>query len=274
MKAKVSRIAAMAVAAALFAAIAVGAVAQGKERIVIRIATVDDAPYAFYHELLSTALKEAGYDAEVVPSVPVPQKRALYMLDNDEISLHWMVASAERDAAYVPVNVGLTNGLIGNRILFIPQGAQAIYDKVRTLDDFRNLGKVGGFGKNWFDVNVWKANNLKYYEVDGDWTVIYNMVAVGGRGIDYFSRGMNEIVAESKAHGNLEIEKNLVLVYDRDFKFYLGKSGAAYKDVIETALKKAKASGLIDRLIRKHWAADFTALNFDKRIKIILKTPK
>jgi len=100
------------------------------------------------------------------------------------------------------------------------------------------------------------------------------MVESGDRGIDYFSRGVNEIIAELKEYPGLEIEKNLVLQYDRDFKFYLSARTSLMKPAIEEALTKAKESGMMDRLVNKYWANDFAQLNYTKRIVIRLQTPK
>ncbi len=246
--------------------------------ITLHIPIVDDSPqlHIFYHELLETAMKEVGLTPKLITS-KLPQLRIKGYFDDGRISIYWMVESDERNKQYIPIEVGLTNGLIGKRILFIKKGEQHLYDGVKTLEDFRNLNLVGGMGKKWFDVKVWKANNLGYKEHPGNWKAIFKMVS-SGRDYNYFSRGLNEIVEEAKQYSDLAIEKRLVLIYDRDFRFYLSKTGenagAKYKNVIEHALKKAKDSRLIERLVRKYWANDLKALNYDKRTKIHLRTPK
>ena len=85
-------------------------------------------------------------------------------------------------------------------------------------------------------------------------------------------------MTESKQYPDLDIEKKLVLIYDRDFRYYLSKTGknagVKYKAILDQALKKAKESGLIDKKVREYWADDFNALNYDSRLKLHLKTPK
>ena len=178
---------------------------------------------------------------------------------------------------YIPIEVGLTNGLIGKRILFIKSGDQHLYDNVNTLDDFRQLNLVGGIGKNWFDVNVWKANNLQYKEQSGNWKSIFKMIPKG-HSYNYFSRGITEIIVESQQYPDLDIEQHLVLIYDRDYRFYLSKngknSGEPYRALLSASIKKAKKSGLIDRLVSKYWGSDFETSSYDQRTKIYLKTPK
>jgi len=236
---------------------------------------VDSSQSRFYHELLITAIQEAGHTPKLIIH-KVPHKRAKIMLQHGQASIFQMLASAQRDQEFIPIEVGITNGLIGKRILFIKKGSQPIYDQIKSLEDFQKLDLVGGMGRNWFDVKVWKANDLQYKEQDGNWASIFKMLAAG-RSYDYFSRGLCEILTEAKQHPRLDIEKKLVLIYDRDSRFYLSKTGpnagAKYKDILDSAMKTAKKSGLIDKLVKKHWANDFKTLRYDQRIKIHLKTP-
>lgn len=243
------------------------------ETLTLKLVTFDNGSHEYYYELLEESLALIGYELDIQELPQLPQTRITQLLKKGEISMHWYVENADRDATYVPVNGKLTNSLIGHRILFIKKGNQAAFNNVKSLDDFRNLGKTGGFGKNWFDVKVWKANNLKYREQSGEWRHLYKMVGSGGRGIDYFSRGVTEILPEYKTHKDyLDIEQNLMLVYDRDFKFYLSKANADKKAILEKALSKAKETGLIDKLVRKHWSEDFKNLDIDNRTIIKLKT--
>jgi hypothetical protein len=243
----------------------------------LHIPIMSDTPkqHHYFHELISTALTEIGHNPKLVVN-KYPQSRIQALLDTGAVSIFWMVASAERDNRYTPIKVNITNNLIGMRILFIKQGDQPLYDNVKSLEDFRNLNLVGGMGKNWFDAKVWRANNLNYLEHSGAWQFIFKMIPMG-RSYNYFSRGLNEILAEAKQYPELAIEKNLALIYDRDFRFYLSKigpnAGEKYKKILTNALLHAKETGLIDRLVRKYWAKDFETLNYDKRIKINLSTP-
>lgn len=236
--------------------------------------TYADNTHLFYIELLQKSLDNAHIPYTITLEENLPQNRAVEMLDQGQLSLMWLLASEERDSLYTRVNVGLTNGLIGQRILLLPPGQKEVYAHVKNLADFRDLGKVGAFGKNWFDTLVWANNDLPYQEIDGEWRVIYDMMAEGNRNIDYFSRGFTEILNDAHEHPDLEIEPHLVLIYDRDFYFYLSSSASPYKEVLEGALLKAQTSGLIDELVQKYWADNFAQLHLDQRIHIQLETPK
>lgn len=245
--------------------------------ITLNIPILEEAEeqHHFFHELLEEALKDIGHEPEFIIH-KLPQLRVKKYLSEGELSVYWMLESEERNRNYLPIKVGLTDGLIGKRVLFIKEGDQHLYDKVKNIDDFRNLNLIAAMGKDWFDVNVWKANNLRYKEEPGNWKSIFRKIP-HGRPYNYFSRGINEILVESELYPELKIEKNLVLIYDRDFLFYLSKegpnAGAKYELIIKEALNKAKESGLIDRLVDKYWSKNFQALDYDKRIKIQLQTP-
>lgn len=129
---------------------------ETEKLMVINIVTLPDGSHIYYHELLQTALDAIGQDFQIKTLRSAPQKRIQAMLDQGEITLYWLVQSKDRDQKYVLVEPGITNSLIGHRVLFIPRGRQSDYDGVQTLADFRKLGLVGAFGKDWFDVRVWK----------------------------------------------------------------------------------------------------------------------
>ena len=232
--------------------------------------------HQYFHELLKTALEEDGHKVELITET-LPQKRIYSYLDEGHISIYWLLKSEYRDSQYIPVDVSLTDGLIGKRILFIRKEDQEVYSSIKNLEDFRNLNSLGYLGNGWFDVKVWKENKLRYYEISGNWQKIFSMV-LHGREQNYFPRGLNEIITESKTYPELAIEKNLVLIYDRDFCFYLSKTGknagAKYSDIITKSLKKASRNGLIDKLVQKYWGNDLKELNYSKRTKIYLKTPE
>jgi hypothetical protein len=229
----------------------------------------------YYYNLLEAALDNAGIPNEI-ERIELPAQRAKKYIEQGEIDIINMVQSDERDLKFIPIPIGLTNGLIANRVLLIPKGDSWIYENIHTLNDFRNLNKVVGMGAKWFDVKVWKANNLPVFEFANEYTLLFGMLASKTRGIDYYSTGVNEAVDEIEKYGSmgLEIEPRLMLVYERDFIFYLSPNASGYKHQIESALKHAQDSGLIEKMVREYWEDDFQELNYDGRLKIYLETPR
>ena len=242
------------------------------ENVHMLFPTASTSQHQYFYELLETSLKEAGHTPYISKVDNIPHLREWDMLKHGDISITWLVQNKERDKSYLPVRVPLTNGLIGKRILLIPEGKNSLYAHVQNLDDFKKLNLVGGFGTNWFDTGVWDVNGLAYTEIANP-NLIYMMVATEGRDIDYFSRGFNEVVEEQRTHPILKIESHLMFQYNRDFIFYLSPSRPDLVPILTEALTKARDSGLIDRLVRKHWAENFEIIKPEERTIIPLAAP-
>ncbi|MBI9111814.1 hypothetical protein [Maridesulfovibrio ferrireducens] len=226
--------------------------------------------HEYYYELIETALTDAGHEVVIEGVVDLPHLRELRMLGRGCLDILWLVRTPELDKMYIPIPVPLTNGLFGKRVLLVPAEDLNAYKDVKTLQDFCKLNKVGGLGSNCFDAGVWKENKLPCQEV-ANWRCLYNMIAMRSRGLDYFSRGFNEVIDDVKAHDVLVIEPHLLLEYNRDVVFYLSPKKAHLKPIIEEALLCAKCSGLLDKLIRKYWADNFEILKPEGRTVIKLK---
>ena len=153
-----------------------------------------------------------------------------------------------------------------------------MFQTVTDLVSLQKTGKSGGFGENWFDISVWERNGLGYRVVPGEWRKIYKILPNPLRrersGIDYFSRGSLEIAQEAVMYPDLAIEPYLLLVYQRDFKFYLAKERSELAAILESALAHARDIGLMDRLIEKHFGSLLHGLNLQNRTRIELETPE
>lgn len=247
------------------------------EMINLRMPIMSDAPqqFGFYHALVKRVLEDDGHEVHI-ENIMLPQLRIVNMLKAGRLSLFWMLKSAQRDKAFINVNIGLTDGLIGRRILLIRPEEQPLFDSINTLDQLRDSNLIAALGEHWFDVDVWRLNRLKYRVKGGNWQLIYNMLA-NHRIYDYFPRGVNEVAADARLYPALKIEDHLVLQYDRDFNFYLGKSNPEsvhLAALLSHALLKAKRNGTITELVNNFWKDDFKMLHYWRRQVIHLKTPK
>lgn len=242
--------------------------------IELKMANFNNQTHKYMQELLEESLKLKGYKLVIKAVENVPQSRIDFMLKTRVLDMHWYLKGRQVDKTLLPVKIGLTNGLIGKRVLFIRKGEQARYDKIYNLEDLQKSSLVGAFGKGWYDVKIWEYNKLKYYEQDGDWTNLFKMISSGQRKIDYLSRGVTEILYEYPSVLEMvDIEEKLLLDYDGDFIFYLNKDKFKEKIIIEEALTLAKQAGLIDKLIDKYYAKNLEKLNYKKRKVISLKVP-
>ena len=110
---------------------------------------------------------------------------------------------------------------------------------------------------------------------NGNWAAIFTMMAKKTRGIDYFSRGVIEILPEKAAiidknNLALEVEPNLIFKYNGDFLIYLNKKNGELNKIIESALLNAQKSGLITKTVEEFWKKDFDELNMKNRRVIIV----
>jgi hypothetical protein len=224
----------------------------------------------FYLHLLNEALEVQGY--RLVPHWVhgMPQSRMKNMLLTGELSLYWFMATRERDQTYVPVKGGLTQGLVGQRILLIRRKDQPVFSSVKTLDDLRNLGLVAGMGRGWADVQIWRQNGLRVTEQGTHIQSIMPMLAAGNRGVDYISRGATEIIYEQPDSDDLAIEESLLIVQPHDFQFYLAPSSRQIAPLLQEGLDKLARSGRHKALIDAYFKEKLKSLRLERRTVIAL----
>ena len=241
--------------------------------MVLRIPCFLDHRERFYLRLLSASLAAIHQPARIDCVNDLPGRRMWALMGEDQLDLIWGMQTPDKDRLLLPIEVDLTDGLAGQRILLIRPQSQRLFDRVTSIDSLRALNMVAGFGEGWFDAAVWKANRLQLVEFPGQFALMFPMVASGARGIDYLPRGGNEIVAEAAAYNSLVIEQHLLFYYERDMRFYLSPRAARHRQVLESALRAAEASGLKRRLIEQAFGADIKALGLAHRRRIRLASP-
>ncbi|MBZ2209610.1 hypothetical protein [Massilia soli] len=239
--------------------------------IVLRVPCFSDQRHQFYVQLLRSSLDAVRQSAQIKCVYDLPGRRMWKMVGDGKLDLIWGVQTPDKDKGMVPIQVALTDGLVGQRVLLIRPEDQKVFDSVNSIQALRETELVAGFGEGWFDAKVWRTNGLPVYEFPHQFSLIYSMVSIGNRGVDYLPRGANEIVTEAQQHKRLIIEKHLLFYYDRDMRFYLSPHAAAYKPIVENALKAAEASGLKRRLIDRAFGSDIKALNLTQRRRIQLQ---
>ncbi|MEX0606326.1 MAG: hypothetical protein WD623_17115 [Marinobacter sp.] len=228
--------------------------------------------FDYLSDLLTQVLETEGYDVEIVKVSDIPTTRLERMLEEGELSAMMLGETPSRSRRFLSVRVAMTDNLMNRRILFIPEGQQHVYDKVKTLEDFRSLGLRAGMGTSWLDYQIWLANDLPVLGIPGEWRRLYDMVAIGNRGVDYLPRGALEMANEWRQHPNLDMEQNLVLVYNADHVLYVSPEHVELYRILNRLMQKASHSGLIRILVEKHYAAVFEPpVNLEKRRVIPLR---
>ena len=258
----------------LFCLAAVASSAQASLPPTLKLGGSPDA-IAYARLLLGGALEAIGEPvsiAEVAGQGSTPMTRLEVMLKQGEISVLILGRTADRDRKFLLVPVGMTDNLVNQRILFITKGSQADYDPVRSLEDFRRLGKVAAMGEAWADRAVWERNDLPLETISGDWRRLYRMLPAS-RGIDYLPRGVHEMSKEWRSHPELDVERNLVFVYEQDHVLYVSPTQPALHRLLHEALLAARDNGLIRRLAREYYAQVFEPpLSLQQRHPIHLRS--
>lgn len=245
----------------------------GAAVVELTMASFEDGRQAFYAQVVTEALAARGQETRITFVAPMPQLRVEKFLESGHLTLHPFFHAKHRDEAFIPVPGGIMDGLLGHRVLLIPAGQAGRYAGVGGLDAFRDLKAVGAFGRNWYDVDVWRANNLPFVVEDGDWRIIYEKLARGVGGYDYFSRGVTEVKGEMALRPELALEPRLLFLYERAYQFYLSPARPELAEVLRGAMAEAVASGLVRRLVRERYAKDLQAIGYDRRLRILLEAP-
>lgn len=232
------------------------------------------APYM--RELIKSSLEMDGHTVNLeVLSKSYKIRRIIKQVHQGKLKVLWTGRGREfpEKPDMLTVNIGLTQGLKAKQVLFISKNTQADYDKVKSLDDFRETAKIGVFGTGWAATKYWDKNSLKYITIDGASNkMIKGMSEKGNRGFDYFSRGVLSASKILKQIPTLELEKNLLIEFDDDFILYLNKDETELRDALQSAIAKAQENGHMDKLLQKHFpdTFDVNIINFYNRTRIKL----
>ncbi|WP_328189440.1 hypothetical protein [Marinobacter sp. OP 3.4] len=246
--------------------------AHAAPSVLLTLGDLNDFDYL--SDLLTRVLEQEGYQVTVEQASNMPNNRLEWMLEQGDISVMMLGQTASRDRRFLPIEVGMTNNLIGQRILFIPPGQQSRYDGIESPGDLRERQLTAGMGKTWLDYQIWEHNDLPVTGLDGDWKRLFRMVAAGNRGVDYLPRGANEIAEEWPEYPELAVEENLVLVYRKDHILYVSPERQELYRILNRALRRTKSEGLIREMVRKHYSAVYQPpVNLDARRAIHLELP-
>lgn len=191
---------------------------------------------------------------------------------NDQFNLYAAGTSIEYETTALPIRVPLMRGLLGKRILAIPKGTQDRFLKVKELTDLQGMTFLQGIG--WGDIAILEGAGLSVKTDRKE--ILYDLIA--DNAADAYPRGAVEILTEHRKHAHLdyEIEKEIVLSYDRfPFYFFTGKHNQDLAEIITEGFEKAYADGSFIRFFRTHPMIReiFVELNLEDRRLVRLKNP-
>jgi len=169
------------------------------------------------------------------------------------------------------INFPMDLGVLGYRVCFINPKLKESGVKIEMLDDLLQYTFVHGVG--WADTIIFRHNGLKVQEID-NYDGIFLMV-IGGR-VDFFCRGVNEILGEMEQFTHLKdltIDEQFLLVYPLPRFFYLNVKNKLAKKRIELGLQRAYADGSLQALWKVNFLPSLRLVNLDNRKIIQLENP-
>ena len=223
--------------------------------------------------LIKMALAESAthyqYNNELIPTY---MARDLQLLEQGRLSVYWTTATIELEQAYRPIRIPLFRGLLGYRILLIRKGQQQKFDKMKTIDDLRDISL--GQGQDWTDTRILEANGLNVVK-SIKYQTLFHMLD-GGR-FDAFPRGLQEPWNEISAHPNLElaVEKNILIIYKMPFYLFVTKNNEKLAQDLEYGLRQIIEDGSFNEYFFNYPTIKKTLeqVNIKNRIEIKLDNP-
>lgn len=243
----------------------------------LRVCQSDPARYAYRMALVRQILHrtqlpgEPALDLQAFADGPDPtQERCLALLRERKVHLVYMPPTAERLAEFDAIPFDLHQGMLGYRLLLINRRDQALFAKVRSLDDLRQL--KGGFGSQWSDYRLFELNRLPVMGAGNAETLLAMLEA--GR-FHYFHRGLHEAWAELEQHADkrhLMVDPHLALVYPNPVYLMFHKDDTELRRRFEQGLKRMRSDGSFEALFRANFADTIARAQLKKRRLIYLKS--
>lgn len=211
----------------------------------LRMVSGDGSIPTYAKGLLKLALSKIPEKYEWDDSAPTnTEARIIQMVVENQLDICWYATTNDFEDRMLPIRIPMYRGLLGYRILMIRKGTQSKFDGIKTIDDLKRVSL--GSGRFWADTDVLIANKLNAVRVL-KYESLFHMLD-GGR-FDAFPRGAHEPWAEIKKYPqlDLDVEKNILLVYPNPFYFFVNKSNTELAKNIEKGLRIAIEDGSFEQ---------------------------
>jgi hypothetical protein len=165
--------------------------------------------------------------------------------NNGLINVIWEASDKTMEEEFKPIRICLYKGLLGYRILIINKKNQEKFDRIKTLDELKQL--TFGQGRFWADTRILEANQFKVVKVTKYPNIFF---MVDGERFDAFPRGVLEPFSELAKRpqlSNLAVEKNLMIAYKMPYYLFVEKNNHRLADDLELGLNRAIADGSFDK---------------------------
>jgi len=211
----------------------------------------------------------------LVASEPMPQGRALRELaaNNDQaVAIANVASSPEREEFLLPIAIPFDRGLLGLRICLIRSGDQERFSGISGAVDFRQRGLLIGQGSHWPDRFILQANGFDVTNTPR-FESLFPMLRRSR--FDCFLRGAGEIASDLETYGDdgIEIEQELLFVYDMPSYLFVAPDNVALAQRIELGLRRAIEDSSFDAYYERYFQRAIDELDLDNRRMIVLLNP-
>ncbi|WP_421900707.1 hypothetical protein [Maridesulfovibrio sp.] len=226
----------------------------------------NDKRYEYDNAVLKLALdktKDTWGDYKLVPSPVMNFARGISamrerMMENPMFKLS---ASEQHcsDFAYAPFPIDL--GIVGYRMFFVSEGVNSELNGVDSLDRLKKFSIGQGFG--WLDNEILTEAGFKVVIVP-KYESLFQMV-VKAR-FDLFSRGINEVEEEYKAHQDLDglcLNRKVGLYYPLPRFFFTHKRNKMAARRVYEGLVLAYNDGSLMRLWQDKYSTSLEFADFE-----------
>eukprot|EP00163_Fabomonas_tropica_P025899 TRINITY_DN4580_c0_g1_i1.p1 TRINITY_DN4580_c0_g1~~TRINITY_DN4580_c0_g1_i1.p1 ORF type:complete len:290 (-),score=18.98 TRINITY_DN4580_c0_g1_i1:127-996(-) len=207
----------------------------------------DEEVYKYEISVIRLALEYAPGDhtLELVPMVDTSQDRVFRLMESEEseVNVFFSGYSPRRKARFLQVDVPLTRGLLGYRLLVAREDRLPEFAHVNTLEDLQSYSIGSGIG--WPDNDYLEANGLEV--VASQYANLWRMLQKNR--FDLFHRGIQEVFEELRrpeAEG-LAVVPGIVLAFRFDYFIYVNARRQDLHDILEEGLQRAFDSGALTR---------------------------
>lgn len=172
---------------------------------------------------------------------------------------------------FIPVNIPLANGVLGQRILVI---RKAMLDTFKNISEDKLKTLRAGIPATWVDADLFKFNGYTVVE-KGQFDEIFQRLT--DEEFDYISLGANEVESIYKQMTSpadcLTIEPGLTLCYPFPLIFYIHPDRADLAARIENGLNRTISDGQFNALFDQFYAESLASLGLSSRRQFSLKNP-
>ena len=188
---------------------------------------------AYYNELIRESLQAEGVLVQVEPVRDETPARLHLMLDQGALTAYPQFPVPDFDQRWLILDIGLTHHLAEAQVILVHKEGVRLFAEVDSPATLRAA--------------------LEGLQVGKD----YRLVGIGG---DHPWRGKGS---------DWMVEPRLLLIRQHDVVLYLSPVESELRPLLIKGLEDAGSNGLMDRLIRKHWADAYRELRLDDRIPVI-----